>query len=113
VKKTTEQEALGEKSFGDVIPHGDFYPDLPREELGYILERTYRIVDATIVEDFEGKFGPSTFALMLMEDLDDGHQFTTLCGGMVVVKKVRKALEGKMLPLIGTICKPGRYFDIQ
>lgn len=102
-----------EKSFSEVISSSQFYPSIPREPFTNILDHPYRINDALIVEDFEGKFGLSTFALMLCEDLDTGAIFTTLCGGMVVVKKIRKALEGKMLPLIGTISKVGRYYDIQ
>lgn len=112
VEVHTEQDHT-EKTFGDVMPSSQFYPDLPRESLTDILDRTYRIKDAQIVEDFEGAFGLSTFALMLCEDLNTGEIFTTLCGGMVVVKKIRKALDGKMLPLIGTIMKVGRYYDIQ
>lgn len=101
------------KSFGDVMPSSAFYPDLPKKSLTDILDRTYRIDDAAIIDDYEGKFGLSTFALLLCADLDDGVMFTSVCGGMVVVKKIRKALEGKMLPLIATISKVGRYYDIQ
>ncbi len=113
MKKTEEQKKLGEKSFSDVMPPEHFYQDLPKVDLTDILDRTYRLIDAAIVDGFEGKFGLSTFALLLMEDLDNGEQFTTLCGGMVVVKKVKKALQGSMLPLLATITKPGRYYDIQ
>ena len=99
-------------TFSDEFGSGSFYPDLPKKPLAEVLDVTYSIVDATIVRDFEGKFGKSDFALLLIEDINTGEQFTTLCGGEVVVKKLEKALAQKLLPLYGTIVKPAQYYDI-
>jgi len=105
VKKTT-------KSFGDVMPKIEFYPDLPKLPLKDVLGEVYEITDALIVEDFDSAFGKSSFALLLLTHIEDGKQHTTLTGGMVVVKKIRYALEHKLLPLFGTVTFNGTYYDI-
>ena len=101
-----------QRTFSDEFGTGAFYPDLPKRPLAEILNKTFSILDATIVEGFESKYGTSDFALLLMEVVSTGEQFTTLCGGRVVVKKVRQALDKKLLPLSGTIIKLERYYDI-
>lgn len=105
VKKTT-------KSFTDVMPKIEFYPDLPKLPLKDVLGEVYEITDAQIVEDFDSQFGKSDFALLLLTELKDGKQFTCLAGGIVVVKKIRYALEHKLLPLFGTVTYNGTYYDI-
>ncbi|MBA7584539.1 hypothetical protein ES708_26494 [subsurface metagenome] len=105
MKKTT-------KSFTDVMPKIEFYPDLPKLPLKDVLGEVYEITDATIVEDFDSQFGKSDFALLLLTELKDGKQYTTLAGGMVVVKKIKYALEHKLLPLFGTVTYNGTYYDI-
>lgn len=102
-----------EKSFSDVMPSSEFYPDMPKAPLSDILGKILRVHDAQIIEDYEGNFGPSTFALMLCEDIVSGDMFTTLCGGLVVVKKLRRALADELLPLKGIITRHDRYYDIQ
>ena len=104
-KKTT-------KSFSDVMPKIEFYPDLPKLPLKDVLGEVYEITDAQIVEGFESQFGKSDFALLLLTGIEDGKQYTTLAGGMVVVKKIRYALEHKLLPLFGTVTYNGTYYDI-
>ena len=100
------------KSFIDVMPKIEFYPDLPKLPLKDVLGEVYEITDAVIIEDFDGAFGKSDFALLLLTNIEDGKQFTTLAGGMVVVKKIRYALEHKLLPLFGTVTYNGTYYDI-
>lgn len=101
-----------QKTFSDEFGKGSFYPDIPKRPLAEVLDKTFSLVDATIIEGFESKFGTSDFSLLLLEDVSTGEQFTTLCGGMVVVKKVRQALDKKLLPLFATIVKPAQYYDI-
>lgn len=100
------------KTFKEVMPVIEFYPDLPKRSLSTVVDTTHEITDAKIVEEFESQFGKSDFALLLMTDPKDGTQFTCLAGGMVVVKKVRYALEHKLFPLYGTITYNGTYYDI-
>jgi len=100
------------KTFTDVLDTEPFWPDLPKEQLPDLLNRTYKVFDARVIEDFETDFGTHDLALLALEDLDSGEKFTTACSGIVVVKKIKKVLAGKMLPLIGTITKEERYYDI-
>lgn len=104
-KKTT-------KTFGDMMPKIEFYPDLPKVDLKELMDSEHEITDAQVVRDFSSQFGKSDFALLVLTDLNDGKQVTTLCGGMVVVKKVQYALDHKLLPLRGTITFTGDYYDI-
>lgn len=99
-------------TFSDHYAAVEFYPDLPKKSLEDILDVGHSILDVHIVEGFKSKFGESNFALILMETLDTGEQFTTLCGGEVVVKKVADAKKKRLLPLIGVITKPAHYYDI-
>lgn len=105
VKKTT-------KSFTDVMPKIEFYPDLPKLPLKDVLGEVYEITDAQIVENFDSQYGKSDFALLLLTELKDGKQFTTLAGGVVVVKKIKYALAHGLLPLFGTVTYEGAYYDI-
>lgn len=104
-KKTTT-------TFGEVMPKIEFYPDLPKVELKTILDRELEVTDAQVVRDFDSKFGKSDFVLLLFTDPVDGLQYTTLCGGVVIVKKIQYALDNRLLPLLGIISRPGDYYDI-
>ena len=99
------------QSVSEAIGQEPFYPDSERRELASLLDSPYILQDARIVEQFETAFGVSDFALLLLVDAD-GAEFTTLCGGMVVVKKVRQVIEGKLFPLMATLVKTERYYDI-
>lgn len=102
----------GAKRFADVMPKLEFYPDLPKLNLEEVLDKEYEVTDAHIVRDFDSKFGPSDFALLLLTNMQNGVQSTTLCGGVVVVKKIQYAMDNGLLPLIGTITYNGHYYDI-
>ena len=95
----------------EAIGREPFYPNADRRELAMILDMPFILKDARIVEAFETAFGVSDFALLLLED-SEGAQFTTLCGGMVVVKKIRLVLEGNLFPLMAVLSKGERYYDI-
>ena len=101
----------GKRTFSSELGGGQFYPDLPKRALREVLDHEYMVLDVAIVEGFDSAYGESDFALILMED-EKGEQFTTLCGGMVVLKKLRKAKDKDLLPLYGAIVKPDRYYDI-
>ncbi|GAJ04616.1 unnamed protein product, partial [marine sediment metagenome] len=89
------------KTFGDVMPKLEFHPDLPKRPQAELLDEPYEIVDAMVVKDFESQFGRSDFALLEMVDAKDDSHFTTLAGGLVVVKKVQYAIDHKLFPLYG------------
>jgi len=114
-----EHKEAQKRTFGSELGAGsvNFYPDLARAPLETVLDRELLVLDAMIVEDFETQYGIGDFALLRLSDEATGEEFTTICGGRVVVRKVRKALAQRLLPLYGTIVlreggAHGRYYDI-
>lgn len=107
------EEAPDEKSFSDVTGGGQFYPELPKVKLADILGKTFVMRDAVIIENYEGKWGIHDFAIMLLVNHETGEEFTCACSGQVILKKVRIALEKEALPLLATITRTQRYYDIQ
>jgi len=101
-----------QKSVSDLVGGSQFYPDLKQIALSDIAEVTHSLLDAAVLEDIEGDYGTHDAALLLLEDLITGEQYTTICSGMVVLKKVRKLIELKPWPILATITKRGRYWDI-
>ena len=99
------KDAVGGESEG-------FHSDVGRVELKDILDEELIIKDAVVMYGYTTSLGDNDFALLLCEIVDRGEPqkgkgktFTTLCGGRVVVKKVQKAIDGNLLPLVGTISK--------
>ncbi len=91
----------------DAIPSGNLWPDLPRRELEDILDTEF------VLEDFNflsGKFGD--FAVILARMPGSTQQFTTACGGEVVCRKLTKLQDGRHLPVLATINKLERYYDL-
>ncbi|MBA7642103.1 hypothetical protein ES703_49789 [subsurface metagenome] len=96
----------------DVLPVIDFHPDLPKKPLAEILDKECLISDIKVIRNFQSEFGESDFALLLLRDLVTGEYFTTLCGGMVVVKKCQYLLDNALLPIKGMITFAGKYYDL-
>ena len=110
-----EKSKFGDiKTFSDIFG-GAFYPDLPKVDFSACLDKQYEITDATIIKDFDTQFGRHDLALLLLTDLETGEQFTTISSGLVIVKKISQILTKEVnatFPLIGTITKNDRYYDI-
>ena len=105
------------KSFGDSYGRKQFYQHLPKLPIEDVLNVRYLIKEARIVEGFATKFGKSDFCLLLLEN-ESGVESTTLCGGRVVMEKIRNAQGDNALPLYGTIIKVisedgNEYYDIK
>lgn len=98
-------------TFKDAIGGGEFHPDIERIELKDILNTEVLIREAQILEEFTSKFGVHDCILMLIE-LENGAVFTTITSGMVVIKRVAKAMREGLLPLYGTITYNGTYYNI-
>ena len=73
-------------------------------DIDEILDGTILITDYAILT---GKFGE--FAVIQYSN--EGKLYTTACGGTVVVRKL-KEFPRDMLPILATITKPARYYDI-
>lgn len=114
-------------TFIEAVGGAKFHSDIPQIALKDVMDIQLLVKEAVIIEDFQTKFGLSTFAIMLIEfegsyegsdkkiegsaDVST-FEHTLLCSGEVVVKKIRKALDKKLLPLLGTITYNGSYYDI-
>ena len=101
------------KSFTEQYGSDEFYPDVPQLDIASIIGKPYVIGDAKIVEDFDGKFGTHDFAILLIVDTETGDKLgTVITSGQVVLKKIRKALSENMLPLVGTLVREQRYYNL-
>ena len=100
------------KTFGEVMPKIEFYPELPKAELSSIMDREIEVTDAQIVKEFTTRFGTHDFVLFCYVDPQDGAKYTTISSGMVIVKKLKFAIDNRLLPLRGTITQTGQYYDI-
>ncbi|MAF42981.1 MAG: hypothetical protein CMI54_02255 [Parcubacteria group bacterium] len=108
------------QSFGEATKPPSFFPDDKRVELAELIDVPLVITDAVVVRNFETPLGKSDFALLRFSIEKSGEVATTLCGGVVVVNKVQKAIDGNLLPLTGTITRVpsgvaghSPYYDIQ
>ena len=106
------------------VARAPFYPDDDRYPLSSVLDQEIMVEDAAVFRDYETDLGKSDFALLRFSGAAgvDGGSFagTTICGGVVVVQKVQKAIDDNLLPLTGTITRvPSKtaghspYYDIK
>lgn len=93
------------KTFKDAVGAGEieFYKDLPRVDKNSIIDIQVKVLHAQIVKDWESDYGSSDFCLLHIGYMDSENEATTLVGGVAIVKTVKKALESKALPLLGTL----------
>ena len=95
----------------------EFHAGVPRLQAREALDNEYTLFDTTIIENFEGQYGISSFALLYVNDKSE-NEFVIVCGGMVVVDKIRKIQKTDLLPLRMKIVETptekgsGHYFNI-
>jgi hypothetical protein len=68
--------------------------------------------DIEIQEFVEREGSESNFMVIKAQVPGTDTTFTFTCGGEVVMKKIKKAKEQGLLPLLGKIIKEKRYYDI-
>lgn len=100
-----------EKRVSDVIGDGkiDFYPDMPRTDLEDVLGRDIMIMDARIMKDWKSDYGNglSDWCLIQYQDRESGENYTTKCGGVVLVKRMAELISRKAFPIVGSIVTQG------
>lgn len=74
-----------------------FHEELPRLKKEELTGVKFILRDARIIDDWDGQWGTSEFTLLMVQ-LEDGKEVTTLCGGVAVVRQVRKLLKRGQLP---------------
>ena len=99
------------QTFGQTVGARSF-PDATEAELKDLIGTQILIKDAAFKEMQYGEV-----AILLFEYPPDAPpelngDFSVLIGGEVVRKKVKEAIEKKLLPLLGTIVHDAVYYDI-
>lgn len=80
----------------------EFFPELEKYDSEALLCVPVKLEAARIVSDWDGRYGVSSFVLAKVQ-LEDGKEVTTLLGGKVVVKQVRKLLDQRALPVVAML----------
>ena len=91
----------------EVLPSGNLWPDLPRREISDLLDKDMLIKDFSLLN---GRFGKFAVILATFPDSDD--EFTTACGGEVVVRKLDELKEKRELPILGAVSFNEKYYDL-
>jgi hypothetical protein len=113
--KMTNESFKGTKTIDQVLGKEklEFYPDLEQWDQEALMGVTFKIEAVKVVEDWDGRFGTSSFVLAKIQ-LVDGNEITSLLGGKVVLKQVRKLLAARALPVVAMLNKVngqmGEYF---
>jgi hypothetical protein len=102
----------------DILGDGkiNFHEDLPREEIRNLAGKEITLLDARIMRGWHSQFGDSNRDWCLLQVDVKGVEFTTKCGGVVLVKRVDELIRRKALPILATITLEGDserpYFNI-
>jgi hypothetical protein len=89
MRNETIKDALGGKI--------KFHEELDRIDKEKLIAGKFILRDATIVSDWDSQYGTSSFALLMVQ-LEDGKSYTTLTGGVAIVRQVQKLLKRGKLP---------------
>lgn len=109
------------KRASDIIGDGsiDFYKEMPQVELSEILGKDMVLMDARILRDWDSEYGKSDWCLMYMRNQDvEGlpSEFTTKCGGKVLVRRIGELQARKSFPCIVSVVMQGNedkpYYNI-
>lgn len=89
---------MKEQSIKDALGTGvKFHEDLPRVDKKELIGEYVFLRDGKVIDDWDGEWGTTEFALLMFER-GDGQAVTTLCGGKAVVRQVRRLLKYNKLP---------------
>lgn len=99
------------KRVSDVIGTGEieFYPEYPRKDLDDgVLGKDWVIMDVDIMRDWKSEYGgTSDWCLICIQDPETGENYTTKCGGVVLVKRMAELKARKAFPIVGAIVMKG------
>jgi len=97
------------KTFGETVG-GRSFPDAEDVKIEAIIGKPIIVKAADFKEMKHGEV-----AILLFNDpdnVDPNKDFSVLAGGEVIRKKVKEAIEKRLLPLVGTIMHDEVYYDI-
>ena len=97
------------KTIGSVLGRDsvDFFPELAKLDKSNLIGKTF-VIEAARVVDWDSGEGPGQFVLAKIVTVDG--EFTTLLGGKVVLKQVKKLMNLKSFPVACQLeRKAGQY----
>jgi hypothetical protein len=80
----------------------EFFPELEKYDSEALVGETFKLVAAKLIDGWDSVYGSSSFVLAKIQ-LIDGKEVTTLLGGKVVVKQVRKLLQQRSFPVVAML----------
>lgn len=90
---------MREENIKEVLGGGiKFHEQLPRMKKEELVGMRFILRDGRIIDDWDGQWGTTEFALLMLQLPEDNKEVTTLCGGIAVVRQVRKLLKRGRLP---------------
>lgn len=100
------------KRVSDIIGDGkvNFYPEYAQIDLAAILGKDVMLMDARVMKDWPSEYtarGIADWCLLQIQDLETGTNYTTKCGGVVLVKRVSELIARKAMPIIACIVTQG------
>jgi len=107
-----KESLLKGKQIGEIFPANKFYPDSPKVKLAELIGQVVQFIDARIIEDFDTKYGKHDMVIIAYNNGVDSEIATTVCSGIVILKKFRKLILEKQFPIIGKIVNDANYYDV-
>ena len=99
------------KRVSDIIGNGkiDFYPECSKVDLETIIGKDVMFMDVMLMKGWKSAYteGTSDWVLIQYQDMATGENFTTKCGGQVLVKRVMELKARKAFPIVGSIVMQG------
>jgi hypothetical protein len=74
-----------------------FHEELDRIDKERLVAAKFVLRDAAIISDWDSQYGTSSFALLMVQ-LEDGKNYTTLAGGVAIVRQVQKLIKRGLMP---------------
>lgn len=105
VVESVETKKFAEtRTIKDVLGDGkiEFHGDLPKIKFAELLGQNFIIKQVRVIDDWDGVFGTSEFALTLVE-FPDGRLVTTIAGGRAIMRQTKKLIDKRMLPVRVTL----------
>ncbi|GAI35410.1 unnamed protein product [marine sediment metagenome] len=101
-----------QKRVSDIIGDGkiEFHPEYERIDLADIMGKDVMFMGATILKDWPSDYaasGKASWCIMWIQDMDTGVNYTTKCGGLVLVKRISELIAKRAFPVIGSIVSQG------
>jgi hypothetical protein len=97
------------KRVSDYAGGGGRFAGFPKVDIGRILDKELKIWG---FETRQGNYGEFMVIGCSKDTESEAPDFVIITGSQVVMRKLRQVAEADGFPVLATITKPGRYYDI-